>query len=113
MYDLMGCVIRAETVLDEWKTLSDASTKLYNNMTAAKKPAFFQLVQHPVTASSTLAQMWFAAGKNNLLASQACVSTNNYGDLVEKLFEQDYSIETAYHGLLDGECDKKFCDIYC
>ncbi|KAH8079833.1 hypothetical protein BXZ70DRAFT_1050614, partial [Cristinia sonorae] len=93
----------AETVLSQWKTLSDVSTKLYNSMSSSKKPAFFQLVQHPVQASYTLAQMWIASGLNQLRASQARLSTNNYADLVEQLFEQDYDIETQYHTLLNGK----------
>lgn len=42
---------------------------------------------------------------NNLRASQARLSTNNYANLVEDLFEEDYKLETEYHSLLDGKWD--------
>lgn len=71
-------------------------------MSSAIQPAFFQLVQHPVQASATLAHMWIAAGINNLRASQARLSTNNYADQVEQLFSQDFDLETQYHTILDG-----------
>lgn len=93
---------RADTVLAQWQTLSNVSTKLYNSMSSAKQPAFFQLVQHPVQASYTLAHMWIAAGFNNLRASQAFLTTNTFADQVEQLFAQDFDIETQYHTILDG-----------
>ena len=93
---------RADTVLKDLKSLSDLSTSLYNSVSSAKKAAFFQLVQHPVQATYTLANMWISAGINNLRASQARLSTNNYADQVEALFAQDYDLEHEYHTLLDG-----------
>ncbi|THH28766.1 hypothetical protein EUX98_g5425 [Antrodiella citrinella] len=95
----------ADIASEAWETLSNASTKIYNTMSSAMQPAFFQLVQHPVQASVTLANMWIAAGINNLRASQARLSTNNYADQVEQLFEQDFDLETEYHSILDGKWD--------
>ena len=82
--------------------MSDASTKLYDSLSSAMKPAFFQLVHHPVLASYTLANMWISAGINNMRASQARFSTNDLADQVEQLFAQDYDLETQYHQLLNG-----------
>jgi hypothetical protein len=60
---------RAENVLAAWDHLQQSSTAIYNKLSAAMKPAFFQLVQHPVLASANLGHMLIAAGKNNLRAS--------------------------------------------
>ncbi|KAI0772419.1 hypothetical protein BD413DRAFT_545266 [Trametes elegans] len=95
----------ADIVLEGLQTLSAASNRIYGALPAKMKPAFFQLVHHPVQASTTLANMWIAAGINNLRASQARVSANEYKDRVEKLFDQDYALETDYHALLDGKWD--------
>ncbi|KAJ3487914.1 hypothetical protein NLI96_g3210 [Meripilus lineatus] len=95
----------ADNVLADWKALSDASTALYNKMSSAMKPAFFQLVHHPIIASYTLANMWISAGMNNMRASQARLSTNDLADQVEQLFAQDYDIQTQYHELLNGKWD--------
>lgn len=89
-------------MVSQWQALSSAATKIYNSLPSSMQPAFFQLVQHPVQASSTLAQMWISAGINNLRASQARLSTNNYADTVEQLFEQDFDLETQYHSILNG-----------
>ena len=80
-----------------------ASTRIYNELPDSAKPAFFQLVHHPVQATFTLANMWISAGINNLRASQARISANDYLEEVETLFEQDYALEVDYHSVLDGE----------
>lgn len=56
----------------------------------------------------TLANMWIAAGTNNLRASQARISANNLKAQVETLFEADYALEVDYHSLLDGNAISLF-----
>ncbi|KAF5375510.1 hypothetical protein D9615_009220 [Tricholomella constricta] len=93
----------AERVLDGWAKLEQASTKIYNSLSSTMKPAFFQLVQHPVAASANLAKLLISGGLNNLRVSQARLSANNLADDVERYFEHDYTFEEQYHSLLDGE----------
>jgi hypothetical protein len=94
---------RSDNVLAAWNQLQTASTAIYNKLPSATKPAFFQLVHHPVLASANLGNMLIAAGKNNLRASQARLSANTLADQVETLFEHDFDLEAQYHSLLDGE----------
>ncbi|KAF8176262.1 hypothetical protein BJ912DRAFT_1024351 [Pholiota molesta] len=91
----------AENVLAAWATLQAASTSIYNSLSSAMQPAFFQLVHHPILASANLANMLIAAGQNNLRASQARLSANQLADTVEQLFEKDYDFEEQYHTMLD------------
>ncbi|KAJ6625989.1 hypothetical protein B0H10DRAFT_2430075 [Mycena sp. CBHHK59/15] len=95
----------SDNVLAAWQQLQDASTAIYNKLSTAIKPAFFQLVQHPVLASANLGNMLISAGQNNLRASQARLSTNALADQVEALFENDFDLETEYHTILDGKWD--------
>ncbi|PFH46027.1 glycoside hydrolase family 115 protein [Amanita thiersii Skay4041] len=95
----------AEQIITEWQNLETASTSLYNKLPSSTKPAFFQLVHHPVLASSNLGQMLIKAGMNNLRASQARLSTNNLADEVEQAFEHDFDLEEQYHQLLNGASD--------
>ncbi|KAL5526415.1 hypothetical protein ACEPAF_8138 [Sanghuangporus sanghuang] len=95
----------AESVITAWDTLLNASTKIYNDLSPEFQPAFFEMIQHPILASSTLSKMWIAQGLNNLHAAQARLSTNNLADEVERLFERDYDIELEYHHLLNGKWD--------
>ncbi|KAJ2936125.1 hypothetical protein H1R20_g971, partial [Candolleomyces eurysporus] len=93
----------AETVLAGWSTLLDASTRIYNSLPQNFKPAYFQLVHHPVLASNNLANMYVSAGLNSMRAVQARLSANSLADTVERLFDVDYDIETQYNGLLNGK----------
>ena len=94
---------RAENVVSAWDALVDASTKIYNKLPAASKPAFFQTVQHPVVASATLGKMWISQGFNQIRAQQARLSTNVMAQQVQDLFNTDYDLENEYHTMLDGE----------
>ncbi|PPQ73060.1 hypothetical protein CVT26_014652 [Gymnopilus dilepis] len=92
----------ADNLLAEWSALEAASTSVYNSLSKDKQPAFFQLVHHPVLAGNNLNQMYVAAGKNNLRASQAFLSTNQLADKTQQLFENDFTFEEQYHALLNG-----------
>ncbi|EIW74204.1 glycoside hydrolase family 115 protein [Coniophora puteana RWD-64-598 SS2] len=92
----------AETMLNNWETVLNESTRIYNSLSTEKQPAYFELVHHPVMASSTVNMMWIYAGMNNLLASQARVGANGYFTKVQELFQKDYDIEEMYHTILDG-----------
>ncbi|ESK93287.1 glycoside hydrolase family 115 protein [Moniliophthora roreri MCA 2997] len=95
----------AETVISAWDKLANASTAIYDKLSDDYKPAFFQLVHHPVLASQNLGKMYIFAGMNNLRAEQARLSANGLADQVEELFEKDFDIETQYHSILDGKWD--------
>ena len=81
-----------------WKTIFDISKGIYDGLKAAYKPAFFELVHHPVAASYNLAQLYIAAGKNNLYASQARLSTNDLADTV-RVFPFNFTICTEHNGI--------------
>ncbi|KZV74317.1 glycoside hydrolase family 115 protein [Peniophora sp. CONT] len=96
----------AETVLAQWQALNASSTKIYNSLSDAMKPAFFQLVHHPVQAGATLTAMWISAGINNLRSLQGRLSANDYAEKTLDFFEHDYDIELEYHTMLDGKWDQ-------
>ncbi|KAH9943881.1 hypothetical protein B0H21DRAFT_747405 [Amylocystis lapponica] len=91
----------AENVLAGWDAVNKSATRIRDLLSSEMQPAYFELVYHPVQASYTLANMWISAGYNNLRASQALISANNYGTQVASLFEQDYALEVEYHSILD------------
>ena len=90
-------------MLETWAAVSANATLIGSMLSLEMQPAYFQLVQHPVDASYTLANMWISSGYNNLRASQAAVSANQYGEAVSRLFQQDYALQLEYHSVLNGE----------
>ena len=99
-------------MLASLKAAADASTKLYDSLSAAAQPSFFELVQHPVQASLTLQNIYIAAGINNLRALQYSVAANMYKTQVENLFDTDYELENDYHTLLDGTCSRCISGVF-
>lgn len=59
-YMLANQTQRAENVLSAWETLYQTSLKIYNSLPSATKPAFFELVHHPVQASYQVANLYLA-----------------------------------------------------
>jgi hypothetical protein len=94
---------RADDVVAEWDKLVGISTDIYNSLPDDYRPAYFELIHHPVIASRTTQVMYIDAGLNALYASQARSQMNVKADSVEALFEQDADIRDQYHGLLDGK----------
>ncbi|CAE6342716.1 unnamed protein product [Rhizoctonia solani] len=95
----------AETIVTAWNDMVIRSQAIYDSLPAETKPAYFQLVHHPIQASSVVQNLYYAVGKNNLYASQARLSTNDLADQATQLFESDYDLEAQYHALLDGKWD--------
>lgn len=89
-------------MLAMWQATNDSATRILDTLPGDMLPAYFQLVYHPVQASYTVANMWISAGMNNLRASQAFLSANDYATQVETLFEQDWELEVEYDSILDG-----------
>ncbi|CCM00715.1 uncharacterized protein FIBRA_02755 [Fibroporia radiculosa] len=93
----------AENQMAMWQATNESATTIRDKLTASMQPAYFELVYHPVQASYTLANMWYAAGMNNLRTSQAFISANDYAAEVEALFEQDWALEVEYDSQLDSK----------
>lgn len=93
----------AENMLAMWQATNDSATRILDTLPGDMLPAYFQLVYHPVQASYTVANMWISAGMNNLRASQAFLSANDYATQVETLFDQDWELEVEYDSILDGK----------
>ena len=83
--------------------MNESSTRLYNQVSEEMKPAFFQLVHHPVQATQIVNAMWISSGVSALRASQARLSTNQFADATESLFDQAFALEQQYHQLLNGK----------
>ena len=56
----------ADRVDREWRELSERVDKLATELPENERASFFELVQYPVDASATVAEMYIAAGRNAL-----------------------------------------------
>ncbi|CAE6416313.1 unnamed protein product [Rhizoctonia solani] len=95
----------AENVVAAWSDMLSRSEAIYKSLPSGTKPAYFQLVHHPIQASSIVQQLYYTVGKNNLFASQARLSTNSLADQAIEIFDSDWELEDQYHKLLNGKWD--------
>jgi hypothetical protein len=96
----------ADQVDADWRSLTARVDKLAAEMPEAERASFFELVQYPVDASATVAEMYIAAGRNALDARLGRAVANASADETEALFARDAALTGEYnHNLLDGRWD--------
>ena len=92
----------AENVLADYKKLVDNANAVNEQLKPEYKDAFYQLVLFPVLTSANLNELYVAAAKNQLYASQGRASANSYARQVTALFEKDSLLTNYYHTKLAG-----------
>ncbi|KAF4637752.1 hypothetical protein G7Y89_g321 [Cudoniella acicularis] len=93
----------ADTVLNQWQVLVSDAQAVYNSLSPAAQPSFFEMVLHPSKAGYILHQLYIATAKNALYAGQQRVSAATQGDLAVTAYAQDSALSTTYHKLLGGK----------
>ncbi len=94
----------ADRVVAEWTDLTKRAESLAKELSADKQDTFFELVLHPIKASSILTGMYVAAGKNKLYAAQGRSSANDWAKKVRELFQADQELSDYYNKTLaDGK----------
>jgi Glycosyl hydrolase family 115/Gylcosyl hydrolase family 115 C-terminal domain len=88
----------AETVVTDFRTITDRAEEIYNQLPADRRDAFYELVLFPTKASALLNELYLAAGKNALFARQGRASANDYAIETRTLFQADTNL-MAYFNL--------------
>lgn len=103
----------ADRMLKKWKELADRAEALEKKMPAAAKDAYYQLVLYPTKASAGVAEIYMAAGRNNLYAKQGRVSANDYAARARALFELDKQLSNRYNdSISNGKWQKMMSDVH-
>lgn len=82
----------AETVVEDFKTITAKAEEIYKKLPAAKRDAFYQMVLFPTKSSSIVNELYLAAGKNMLYAKQKRAATNDKHTETNALFTADTSL---------------------
>ncbi|KEY64611.1 hypothetical protein S7711_02816 [Stachybotrys chartarum IBT 7711] len=93
----------ADTVLAQWVALERDARRVYEGLAREYRPAFFQMVLHPVTGGRILTEIYTTAAKNNLYAWQKRNSANDMIDRARALLEDDSELTDRWDELLDGK----------
>ncbi|KAF3011909.1 hypothetical protein E8E14_009467 [Neopestalotiopsis sp. 37M] len=96
----------ADHIQAGWEVLLDKVQEIYDNGLTSDpeyKPAFFELVLHPIEASSIYTSLRINLARNQLWAEQRRNSANAAARKVLDLFDADFRLSEEFHSLLDGK----------
>ncbi|KAI6781015.1 uncharacterized protein J7T54_003157 [Emericellopsis cladophorae] len=93
----------AETIVGRWAELTKEAEAIHAEISSIQKPAFFQLVVHPIKASYIYNNLRMTQTKNRLCGKQRRNTTNPLLHECLRLFDADDVLTREYHSLLDGK----------
>ncbi|QDS74967.1 hypothetical protein FKW77_004990 [Venturia effusa] len=94
-----------DTMLAEWQNLAAYAQAISDTLPEISKPAFFELVLHPILAGGNHYEVVISAAKNVYYASQGRGRANVVADHVWSKWTYDQELRTQYHQLLNGKWD--------
>ncbi|KAK3368389.1 hypothetical protein B0H63DRAFT_504280 [Podospora didyma] len=95
--------LEAERVVARWQGLADRAAALYAHIDAELKPAFFQLVYHPVVSGALYYNVTVGVGTNYRFALERRNSANQVAHQVLADFESAYDLVEEWDALSDGK----------
>ena len=90
-------------VTSDYHALRVKAETIDKDLSPEYKDAYYQLVLHPVEASSNLQDLYKAVAYNRLFASQKLLAANKHADDVKQFFLQDSLISKKYNQLGNGK----------
>jgi hypothetical protein len=90
-------------LIAEWKSLQQDMLRVRSLLRPEQRAAYFQLVEHPITALANLYELYYAVAQNRSLAALGDARANVFADQAEAAFRRDQEITNAYHSLNDGK----------
>ncbi len=100
----------AGDVVANFKKITDQAENLYKKIPANERDAFYELVLFPTKASYILNDMYYAAGRNELYASQGRATTNEMAAKTRDLFAADTSLMGYFNRSFDNSKWDHFMD---
>jgi len=95
-----------ETVVADYNAIAAKAQEISDKLPEEKRAAFYELVLFPTKASAQLNEMYLAAARNAIYASQGRASANDYADQTRSLFAAETNLMSYFnHDFLDGKWD--------
>jgi len=90
-------------IYERWTALVLDMRMVQAQVPAEQRAAFFQLVEHPISALFNLYELYFNVAFNRKLAAANDVRANHHADFAENNFARDKQIADQYHSLNGGK----------
>lgn len=100
----------AENVVTEFNTIVKRAESIYEKLPIEKRDAFYQIVLFPVKASAQVVELYVAAGKNELFASQQRATANTMAAKTRDLYRADSLLMYHYNHVFAGGKWNHFMD---
>ncbi|QDA60283.1 glycosyl hydrolase 115 family protein [Hymenobacter jejuensis] len=91
------------TVVGEYQQLLARAEAINQQLPAASRDAYFELVLHPVRACANLNELYYTVARNREAAKAGSSTANGFADKAKALFEKDADISRQYNTLLGGK----------
>ena len=99
----------ADKIVTRWQDLESHAQKVYEEVCEEQKAAFWQLIVHPVKASSIFTQLRVVQARNQLYARQRRNTANKLLRQALDLFDADFKLSQEFHSLGDGKWNHMLC----
>jgi hypothetical protein len=93
----------SERIVDEYRALAGQAARLAQQLPAAQRDAFYQLVQYPVQASAVVNELYATVQQNRIHALQGRADTNALAARARDLFARDASLAREYEASAGGK----------
>ena len=93
----------AERVVAEYDVLAASARQVGEELPAAYRDAYFELVLFPIQICANLNELYLSVALNRWYASQGRATTNSEAQRANRLFARDAELTRQYHELAGGK----------
>ena len=99
-----------KTVVSEYNSLAEKAQKIYDELDAEYKDAYYQLVLFPILACANLNELYYTVALNRKYAKQGLAEANILADKAETLFKKDAELSEYFNTKLSNGKWNHFAD---
>ncbi|MDO7845585.1 glycosyl hydrolase 115 family protein [Hymenobacter sp. M29] len=91
------------TIVADYNQLLTRAEAINQQMPAASRDAYYELVLHPVQACANLNELYYTVARNREAAKNNQANTNELAEKARALYAKDAEITRRYHALAGGK----------
>jgi hypothetical protein len=99
-------------IVAQWRGLESRALAVKQRVPKEYANAWFELVEHPISAFANLYDLYYAVAWNRRLAQAHDPRANGFADQAEAAFKRDQQLTAAYHALGGGKWDGMMSEIH-
>lgn len=93
----------ADAVLEQWSILAGDAQGVYDKLEDEYKPAFFEMILHPILAAEIIHKIHVTAAKNSLWSVQKRNAANDLITQSLALLDEDADLTVRWDGVKGGK----------